>query len=129
MNRKLCIVLQTAKPADITLSNLSWLQAGAPPGTKLVFHTLHLPRLDASKEDGTLAHATISRRSHVAQLNAAGRHLARRHGFQVGTDQSFVSCLQFASCHQMPVACGGVEYCWAAFGMTARLPDGGCLSS
>ena len=60
------------------------LQGGAAAGATLVFHTLHLPRLDASKADGTLAHATISRRSHVAQLNAAGRHLARRHGFQVG---------------------------------------------
>ena len=59
------------------------LQGGAAPGTALVFHTLHLPRLDAAKRDGTLAHATISRRAHVAQLNAAGRHLARRHGFQV----------------------------------------------
>jgi hypothetical protein len=60
------------------------LQGGAAAGTALVFHTLHLPRLDAAKNDGTLAHATISRRSHVAQLNAAGRHLARRHSFQVG---------------------------------------------
>lgn len=61
------------------------LQGSAAAGTALVFHTLHLPQLDAAKNDGTLAHATISRRAHAAQLNAAGRHLARRHGFQVGS--------------------------------------------
>jgi hypothetical protein len=61
----------------------SLVKGGAAAGAALVFHTLHLPRLDDSKKDGTLAHATISRRAHVAQLNAAGRHLARRHGFQI----------------------------------------------
>lgn len=79
------------------------LQDSAAPGTPLVFHTLHMPRLDADRRDGTLAHGTISRRAHVAQLNAAGRHLARRHGFEVSAAARMCVCYLLCMCG----ICGG----------------------
>jgi len=68
-----------------TLASTSHAQAEAPKQTSLAFHTLHFPRLNGEASDGTLQHPTISRHAHVAQLNAAGRQLAARHGFQVET--------------------------------------------
>lgn len=60
------------------------VQAGVPSTTMLAVHTLPFPRLAAKPSAaGSLAHGTITRHAHVAQLNAAMRHLAGVHGYQV----------------------------------------------
>jgi len=63
---------------------LKLLRAGVPSTTMLAVHTLPFPRLAAKPSAaGSLAHGTITRHAHVAQLNAAMRHLAGVHGYQV----------------------------------------------
>lgn len=63
------------------------LQVTVPESTLLAVHTLHFPRLrEGPHINGQFEHRTITRWAHVAQLNAAMRHLAAKHRLQVCLD-------------------------------------------
>jgi len=65
-------------------SLLTLLRVTVPESTLLAVHTLHFPRLrEGPHINGQFEHRTITRWAHVAQLNAAMRHLAAKHRLQV----------------------------------------------
>eukprot|EP00884_Botryococcus_braunii_P012782 jgi/Botrbrau1/21504/Bobra.174_2s0012.2 len=59
------------------------VQASAEEGTPLVYHTVPYPRLDDYPHSGKHGHFEIGTHSQVAQLNAAGRHLASVYNYHL----------------------------------------------